>query len=153
MAVVAIYVIPTGLGHDIARVRLVALPIALLVAALRRWRPLPLVLVAVGLAATWNVFPLATAWASSTADRSANAKVWPAPVAYLQTHLRPGYRVEAVDTVDHWPALYLARREHPARARLVPAGRPSRRQSPLPPVHSRRSTSPGCADSASRTSS
>jgi hypothetical protein len=108
VAVVAIYVIPTGLGHDIARVRLVALPIALLVAALRRWRPLPLVLVTVGLAATWNVFPLATAWASSTADRSANAKVWPAPVSYLQTHLRTGYRVEAVDTVDHWPALYLA---------------------------------------------
>ena len=113
VAVVAIYVIPTGLGHDIARVRLVALPIALLVAALRRWRPLPPVLVAVGLAAAWNVFPLASAWASSTADRSANAKVWPAPVSYLQTHLRPGYRVEAVDTVDHWPALYLARANIP----------------------------------------
>lgn len=112
-AVVAIYLIPTGLGHDIARVRLVALPIALLVAALRRWRPLPPVLVAVGLAAAWNVFPLATAWASSTADRSANAKVWPAPVAYLHAHLRPGYRVEAVDTVDHWPALYLARADLP----------------------------------------
>ncbi|HEY4236160.1 MAG TPA: hypothetical protein VGM45_02355 [Gaiellaceae bacterium] len=113
VAVVAIYVIPTGLGHDIARVRLVALPIALLVAALRRWRPLPPVLVAVGLAAAWNVFPLASAWASSTADRSANAKVWPAPVSYLQTHLRAGYRVEAVDTVDHWPALYLARANIP----------------------------------------
>jgi hypothetical protein len=113
VAVVAIYVIPTGLGHDIARVRLVALPITLLVAALRRWRPLPPVLVAIGLAAVWNVFPLASAWASSTADRSANAKVWPAPVSYLQTHLRPGYRVEAVDTVDHWPALYLAQAKIP----------------------------------------
>jgi hypothetical protein len=71
------------------------------------------VLVAVGLAAAWNVFPLASAWASSTADRSANAKEWPAPVSYLQTHLRTGYRVEAVDTVDHWPALYLARANIP----------------------------------------
>ena len=113
VAVVAIYVIPTGLGHDIARVRLVALPIALLVAALRRWRPLPPVLVAIGLAAAWNVFPLASAWASSTADRSANPKIWPAPVSYLRTHLRTGYRVEAVDTVDHWPALYLARANIP----------------------------------------
>lgn len=109
VAVVAIYVIPTGLGHDIARVRLLALPIALLVAALRRWRPLPLVVVAVGLAAAWNVFPLASSWASSASDRSSNPTVWPAPVSYLQTHLRTGYRVEAVDTVDHWPALYLAR--------------------------------------------
>ena len=113
VAVVAIYVIPTGLGHDIARVRLVALPIALLVAALRRWRPLPPVLVAVALAAAWNVFPLASAWASSAADRSSNPAVWPAPVSYLQTHLRTGYRVEAVDTVDHWPALYLARANIP----------------------------------------
>ena len=30
-----------------------------------------------------------------------------------QTHLRTGYRVEAADTVDHWPALYLARADIP----------------------------------------
>jgi hypothetical protein len=113
LAVVAIYLIPTGLGHDIARVRLLALPLALLVAALRRWRPLLPVLAAVALAAAWNVFPLASSWASSTADRSENPKVWPAPVSYLQTHLRTGYRVEAVDTIDHWPALYLARADIP----------------------------------------
>jgi hypothetical protein len=109
VVVIATYAIPSGLGHDIARVRLLALPIALLVAALRRWRPLPIVLVAVALAAAWNVFPLASSWASSAADRSSRPKVWTAPVAYLHTHLRTGYRVEAVDTTDHWPALYLAR--------------------------------------------
>jgi len=113
LAVVTIYAIPTGLGHDIARLRLLALPIALLVAALRRWRPLAPVLAAVALAAAWNLFPLATSWASGAADRSANAKVWPAPVSYLRAHLRTGYRVEAVDTVDHWPALYLARADIP----------------------------------------
>jgi hypothetical protein len=113
VAVIAIYAIPSGLGHDIARVRLLALPLALLVAALRRWRPLPVVLAAVALAATWNVFPLASSWASSAADRSANPKVWPAAVTYLRTHLPSGYRVEAVDTVDHWPALYLARADIP----------------------------------------
>jgi hypothetical protein len=113
LAVVVIYVIPTGLGHNIARVRLLALPLALLVAALRRWRPLPPVLAAVALAAAWNLFPLATSWTSSVADRSANPRVWPAPVSYLRTHLRTGYRVEAVDTVDHWPALYLARADIP----------------------------------------
>src|SRR5207244_7982852 len=93
--------------------RRLALPLALPVAALRRASPLPLVLAAVGLAAAWNVFPLASAWASSTADRSANPRVWPASVSYLRTHLRTGYRVEAVDTVDHWPALYLARADIP----------------------------------------
>lgn len=109
VAVIATYVIPSGLGHDVARVRLFALPIALLVAALRHWRPLPIVLVAIALAAAWNVFPLASGWASSAADRSSNPKVWTAPVAYLHTHLQTGYRVEAVDTSEHWAALYLAR--------------------------------------------
>jgi hypothetical protein len=39
--------------------------------------------------------------------------MWTAPVDYLRTHLRTGYRVEAVDTVDHWPAFYLARARMP----------------------------------------
>ncbi len=113
VAVVATYAIPSGLGHDIARMRLLALPIALLVAALRRWRPWPVVLAAVALAAAWNLFPLASSWANSAADRTSKATVWTAPVHYLHEHLRTGYRVEAVDTVDHWPALYLARADIP----------------------------------------
>jgi hypothetical protein len=108
VAVIATFVIPSGLGHDVARVRLFALPIVLLVASLRHWRPWPVLLVALGLAASWNFFPLVSSWAGSAADGSRSAKVWPAPVGYLQTHLRTGYRVEAVDTSFHWPALYLA---------------------------------------------
>jgi hypothetical protein len=113
IAVIATFVIPSGLGHDVARVRLFALPIALLVAALRQWRPLPILLVALGLAASWNLFPLASSWAGSAADRSQNSAMWPAPVNYLHSHLRTGYRVEAVDTSYHWPALYLARARIP----------------------------------------
>jgi hypothetical protein len=109
LAVIATFVIPSGLGHDVARVRLFALPIALLVATLRNWRPWPVLLVALGLAASWNLFPLASSWAGSSEDHSRSAKIWPAPVHYLQTHLRADYRVEAVDTSYHWPALYLAR--------------------------------------------
>ncbi len=108
VVVVATWAIPSGLGHDVARVRLLALPVALLLAALRRWRPLPVVLAAVVLAAVWNVAPLATGWTASAADGSSAARVWTAPVAYLKAHLRPGYRVEAVDTSQHWPAYYLA---------------------------------------------
>jgi hypothetical protein len=113
VAVIATYAIPSGLGHDVARMRLLALPITLLVVALRRWQPLPVVVVALGLAASWNLFPLASSWASSSADRTANARVWTAPVSYLKAHVPTGYRVEAVDTNEHWPALYLARSDIP----------------------------------------
>jgi hypothetical protein len=109
LAVIAAYAIPSGLGHDITRLRQLALPVALIAAALRRWRPLPLALVLVACAAAWNILPLAGTWIRSAHDRSSRAAVWTAPTAYLHEHLRPGYRVEAVDTSEHWPALYLAR--------------------------------------------
>ena len=113
LTVVAVYSIPSGLGHDIGRLRQLALPLALLVVALRRWRPLPLAIAAVALAGAWNIVPLAGGWAQAAADRSASPAVWKAPVDYLRAHLTTGYRVEAVDTSQHWPALYLARADIP----------------------------------------
>src|SRR5205814_4635003 len=55
-----------------------------------------------------NIQPLASQWTASSADGSRVASVWAAPVAWLHGHLKPGYRVEAVDTSQHWPAYYLA---------------------------------------------
>jgi hypothetical protein len=109
LAVIAAYAIPTGLGHDIVRLRQLALPLALIAAALRRWRPLPLAVAVVAGGAAWNIVPLGSTWIRSADDRSSQAAVWTAPTDYLRTHLRTGYRVEAVDTSQHWPGLYLAR--------------------------------------------
>jgi hypothetical protein len=103
------FAIPSGLGDNVLRLRFLALPLALLVVSLRRWRPWPVALAAVALAGIWNVSPLAAGWTRSAADRSSRAAVWPAPVAYLHDHLQAGYRVEAVDTSQHWPAYFLAR--------------------------------------------
>jgi hypothetical protein len=64
--------------------------------------------VVAALALSWNVTPLAVGWARGTQDVTSHAKVWRAPLSYLHAHLRPGYRVEAVDTTDHWAAYYLA---------------------------------------------
>ena len=38
-----------------------------------------------------------------------SAAYWQPAVAFLRAHPSPAYRVEAVDTVGHWPALQLAR--------------------------------------------
>jgi hypothetical protein len=107
VAIVAAYLVPTGLGENIARLRYVSLPLAVLVVGLRRWRPLPLALGVVALALGWNVTPLAAGLARGESDATAHASVWRTPIAYLHAHLRPGYRVEAVDTNEHWPAFYL----------------------------------------------
>lgn len=109
IAVVLTFAVPSGLGHDIARVRLLALPLALLIVALRRWRPWPVAAAAVVLAGVWNVAPLAAQWNRSESDRSRHAAAWDFTLRYLHLHLQPGYRVEAVDTTEHWPAFYLAK--------------------------------------------
>jgi hypothetical protein len=108
VAIAAAYLMPSGLGENIARLRYIAVPLALLILALRRWRPRPLALTLLMLALAWNVSPLAAGLARGEPGVTAHAVVWRAPLAYLHEHLRSGYRVEAVDTTAHWPAFYLA---------------------------------------------
>ena len=107
VAIVAVYLVPSGLGENIIRLRYVAVPLVVLVLALRRWRPLPLALGVLALALAWNVTPLAAGWATADTNAVSQVSVWRAPVAYLRAHLQPSYRVEAVDTADHWPDYYL----------------------------------------------
>jgi hypothetical protein len=95
------------LGENIIRLRYIAVPLVVLILALRGWRPLPFALCVLALALAWNVTPLAAGWATADTNAISQVSVWRAPLAYLRTHLQPSYRVEAVDTADHWPAYYL----------------------------------------------
>ncbi len=101
------FAVPSDLGGNVVRLRFVALPLAVLTVALRRWRPLPLALGVVALALLWNVSPLAYSAARSGSDPSAHASYWQPAITFLQQRLSPGARVEVVATADHWEALYL----------------------------------------------
>jgi hypothetical protein len=107
LAVVAVWIVPTDLGENVARLRYVAFPVALLVLALRRWRPMPVAVLVAAAALAWNVTPLVAGWQRGAEDVTKTAAVWPTPLSWLHAHLSPGYRVEAVDTSAHWPAYYL----------------------------------------------
>ena len=107
VACTAAYLVPSSLGENIARLRYAAIPIAILTLSLRRWRPLPVALFALTLAVAWNLTPLAGSFVKTSADPAANAAYWAPAVGFLRKHLSPSYRVEAVDTVGHWPAAYL----------------------------------------------
>jgi hypothetical protein len=113
VAAIAAFALPSALGENIARLRFVALPIAVLAVALRRWQPVVPVTVAVLLAASWNVTPLAFSFAHEVQDPSGNAAYWAPVVDYLSGRLQPSYRVEAVDTVGHWEAVYLPQHRIP----------------------------------------
>jgi len=107
VVLIAAYVIPSGLGSNIDRIRWAALPLALLAGALRSWRPLWLVVPVVALAGVWNTSVIASNFASTSSDPESAPAYWQPAISYLQQHLSPSYRVEAVDTAEHWPAAYL----------------------------------------------
>jgi len=107
VACAAAWTVPSGLGENICRLRFVAIPLAVLVLSLRRWKPVWLALPVVVLACAWNATPLIASYAKGRADPSASARYWQPTVEFLHRHLGPSYRVEAVDTVGHWEAVYL----------------------------------------------
>jgi hypothetical protein len=106
-ACVAAYCIPSAVGENVARLRYLAVPIALLVLGLRHWRPLPISLLAVVLAGTWNLTPLAYSFAAGADDPAASRGYWQPAITFLQHRLSASYRVEAVSTADHWEATFL----------------------------------------------
>jgi hypothetical protein len=112
-ACLAAYAIPSALGENVARLRYAAVPLAVLMLSLRRWRPLPVCLGALLLAISWNVTPIAGQYVKGLDDPASSRAYWQPAIAYLHGHLTPSYRVEAVDTVGHWPAVYLAEAQIP----------------------------------------
>jgi hypothetical protein len=112
-ACTASFVVSSPIGENIARLRFVAAPIAVLILSLRDWRPRFVCVGVLALAVSWNVTPLAASFVHSYNDPAAHAAYWAPATRFLETHLRPGYRVEAVDTENHWPADFLARANIP----------------------------------------
>jgi hypothetical protein len=125
VACLACFFIPSAIGENVARLRYAALPLAVLMLSLRRWRPLPVCLAALCLAVSWNLTPIAGSILKGRNDPASNAAYWAPAVAYLHAHLEPSYRVEAVETTGHWPAVYLAEAE-------IPLARGDFRQSDFP---------------------
>jgi hypothetical protein len=109
LACIALYLIPSDVGENVARLRYAAIPVAVLAISLRDWRPRLLCLGALALAISWNVSPLVASYAKGSSDPAAAASYWAPAVSFLERHVTPSYRVEAVDTTGHWAAVYLPR--------------------------------------------
>jgi len=107
VAVLVIYAVPSSIGSNIERIRYAAVPIALIAVALRRYRPLWLTVPALILAAIWNLTPIYSSYARATSDPEASRAYWQPTLTYLKAHSSPSFRVEVVDTAEHWQAAYL----------------------------------------------
>jgi len=107
VACVAAYLIPSAVGSNVERLRYASFPLALLALSLARWRPLCFALPLLAVALIWNGQAIAHTFQKASADTASQKNVWAPSLAFLRTNLSPSYRVEAVDTVDHWAAAYL----------------------------------------------
>jgi hypothetical protein len=103
------FALSSPVGENIARLRFVAIPLAVLTLSLRNWRPRFVCVGVLALAVSWNLTPLGESFAHTIADPAGDPAYWTSTIGYLHGHLSPAYRVEAVDTAGHWPADFLAR--------------------------------------------
>jgi hypothetical protein len=101
------YVVPSTVGENIARLRFAAIPLAILTLSLCNWRPRFAAVVALLLATSWNVAPLAASFIRDSKDPTVTASFWQPAIGFLRQNLTPSYRVEVVDTTGHWAARYL----------------------------------------------
>jgi hypothetical protein len=106
VAVLVSFAVPSAVGGNIERLRYAAIPLAALAAAVVRWRPRALVVPLVVVAALWNVPPLVANYRHAASDPAGEAAYWQPAIGFLHAHLTPAYRVEVVDTVEHWPAVF-----------------------------------------------
>ena len=154
VACTAAYLVPSGLGENIARLRYAAIPIAILTLSLRRWRPLPARRRSPSaLAVAWNLTPLAGSFVKTSAD--------PRPI-------RPTGRRRCSSSRSTSRRPTASRRSTPSATGPPPTSRPPGipiargwfRQDDFPrndllyaELDRAARTSPGCARSASATSS
>ena len=92
------------LGENAARLRFMALPLALLAV---RFRPLWVAVPLVALCTAYNLTPLAWSYAKGKDEVANNRAYWAPAIAFLRAHRDPNFRVNALDTVGHWEAVYL----------------------------------------------
>jgi len=105
-ATIVAFLVPGDLGANIERFKFMAIPLALLATTVTRKR-IVVAAALVSVAGFWNISALAHTATAAAADPTHSKAYWQPAIRYLRAHLSPSFRVEAVDTIEHWPAAYL----------------------------------------------
>jgi hypothetical protein len=111
LASIVSFVVPSPIGENVTRLRAFAFPLALLAAALARYRPLWLALPAVVGALAYTLTPYVAVIPYRTDGRPAERAFWAPALAFLQANGTADHRVEVVPTGDHWEAYWLPRED------------------------------------------
>jgi hypothetical protein len=109
LASIACYLVPTPVGDNVTRLRAFVLPLMLLTAILARFRPRPLVVLALVGALGYNLVPYLMLVPYRLDSRPASVSFWQPALTYLHRHSGTNFRVEVVPTAAHWEAYWIPR--------------------------------------------
>ena len=103
------YFVQTPIGDNITRLRAFVLPVMLLTAVLARFRPRPLVVLALVGALGYNLVPMLMLVPYRLDSRPVSAGFWQPALRYLHRYSGSNFRVEVVPTAAHWEAYWIPR--------------------------------------------
>ena len=106
-ALLVAFVVPSALGSNVERLKFAAIPLALLAATIAPKRVPPRRPARRRRRLLEHLGARPHCARTAAADPGHHRVYWQPAIRYLRAHLSPSYRVEAVDTAEHWPAAYL----------------------------------------------
>jgi hypothetical protein len=106
LASVVADVVPSPVGHNLARASVFAVPLVLAAAALANFRPRWLATLALAAAVAANVVPYTLMVTERSSSADSRLEFWRPVLTFLHRHSSAGFRVEVVPTANHWEAFY-----------------------------------------------
>jgi hypothetical protein len=110
----AAFLVSSPLGGNAVRLLLLmGAPLLLLPLSARGFRPRGVAVTLLAGVVLWQALPAVAGWRTVAESRAQNEEFWYPVMAFIDTHHRPGERIQVVATADNWEAFYLARRDVP----------------------------------------
>jgi hypothetical protein len=103
----AFELVPSPVGRNILRASVFVFPLMLVAAARAGWRPRWLALTACAVALASNVLPYTAMISDRSSSLGSKLSFWQPTIRFLDRHERPGFRVEVVETANHWENYFL----------------------------------------------
>lgn len=104
---IAFEVVPSPVGRNILRASVFVFPLMLVAAGRAGWRPRWLAVTACTVALASNVIPYTAMIPDRSSSLGSKLSFWQPVIRFLDRHERPGFRVEVVETANHWENYFL----------------------------------------------
>jgi hypothetical protein len=107
LASIGFDIVASPVGRNILRASIFVFPLMLVAAALANWQPRRLAITGCAVALAASVLPYTAMIPDRSSTRGSTLSFWQPVIAFLERHHEPGFRVEVVETANHWENYFL----------------------------------------------